>query len=312
MNGLFTLLRFFARQGRLVLVAGLAIGIAFPRLALAVRDHLPALVALTLALAALRIGPRAARGSLSDLRMSLRLVAVYQVLLPLGLAGAFHAFGWYGAIATALMLTVSAPAISGSPHMAVMTGNDPAPALRLLIAGVALVPVTVLPVFLLWPDFGSAASVVAASIRLLLLIGGAAAVAFFVRQTFLPEPSREAIEVIDGVSALAMAALVVGLMSAVGPAIVETPMAVARMLVLVFTINFGLQIAAYAALGGTEHARSRVSWAVIAGNRNIALFLAALPPSLVEPLYLFIGCYQVPMFLTPLLLAPLYRPRAPA
>ena len=35
--------------------------------------------------------------------------------------------------------------------------------------------------------------------------------------------------------------------------------------------------------------------------------LAALPEPVGQALLLFVGCYQVPMFLTPLLLAPLYR-----
>ena len=45
---------------------------------------------------------------------------------------------------------------------------------------------------------------------------------------------------------------------------------------------------------------------VSAGNRNIALFLAALPATVTDPLLLFIGCYQVPMYLTPIILRPVY------
>ena len=33
----------------------------------------------------------------------------------------------------------------------------------------------------------------------------------------------------------------------------------------------------------------------------------ALPVSVTEPMLLFIGCYQIPMYLTPILLARLYR-----
>ncbi|REC53766.1 hypothetical protein DRV84_14675, partial [Rhodosalinus sediminis] len=42
--------------------------------------------------------------------------------------------------------------------------------------------------------------------------------------------------------------------------------------------------------------------AIAAGNRNLALFLAAVPPETAAPLMLFVGCYQIPMYLTPLLL----------
>jgi len=40
---------------------------------------------------------------------------------------------------------------------------------------------------------------------------------------------------------------------------------------------------------------------VMAGNRNIALFLVALPEPVMAPLLIFVGCYQIPMYLTPLL-----------
>ncbi len=47
---------------------------------------------------------------------------------------------------------------------------------------------------------------------------------------------------------------------------------------------------------------------VVAGNRNIALFLVALPAAVTDPVLVFIGCYQVPMYLTPVLLGRFYGP----
>lgn len=310
MGALGKLLIATARHGRVVLIAGLVAGILLPGLAGAVRGVLPELVALMLGVAALRIGPTAARGSLADINISLRLVAVYQLLLPLVLAGAFLALGWDGTLATAMVLMAAAPSISGSPNLTIMTGHDPAPALRLMIAGVALLPLTVAPVFLLWPIFGSLGAIALASGKLLLLIGCSSAVAFVIRRRFFPQPSIETLGVIDGVSALLMAVLVIGLMSALGPAIAQTPGLVGLTLAAAFAINFSLQIAAYVLTGGRGHERSRVAWSIIAGNRNIALFLVALPAAITDPLLLFIGCYQIPMYLTPILLRPLYSSRA--
>jgi len=50
-----------------------------------------------------------------------------------------------------------------------------------------------------------------------------------------------------------------------------------------------------------------VPYSIVAGNRNIALFLVAMSPDQAEPLLIFLGCYQVPMYLTPILMARLYR-----
>lgn len=47
--------------------------------------------------------------------------------------------------------------------------------------------------------------------------------------------------------------------------------------------------------------------AIGAGNRNIALFLVALAPETLAPLLVFIGCWQLPMYLTPILLPRLYQ-----
>ena len=298
-----------ARHGRLVLVLGLVAGILLPELALVVRSVLPELVACTLGVAALRIGPTAARGSLADMHHSLRLVAVYQLALPIALAGLFLLLGWSGPLATALVLMAAAPSISGSPNLTIMTGNDPAPALRLMIAGVALLPLTVGPVFLLWPILGSIGAVAMASVRLLVLIVSASAIAFAIRRWFFPQPSVETLGVIDGVSAVLLAVLVVGLMSAIGPAIATTPGLFALTLAAAFATNFSLQLIVYALASKWGHERSKVAWSIVAGNRNIALFLVALPAAITDPLLLFIGCYQIPMYLTPILMRPLYAPR---
>jgi hypothetical protein len=53
--------------------------------------------------------------------------------------------------------------------------------------------------------------------------------------------------------------------------------------------------------------RQILTVALIAGNRNIALFLAALPPEAVGFLTLFVAVYQIPMYVTPLFAGRLYR-----
>ncbi len=104
-----------------------------------------------------------------------------------------------------------------------------------------------------------------------------------------------------------MMAIVIGLMSAVGPALAHTPLAFAINLAAAFIANFGLQVASFFILGNEGFDRVRVPVSIIAGNRNIALFLTALPVAVTDPMLLFIGCYQIPMYLTPMLLGWLYR-----
>ena len=44
--------------------------------------------------------------------------------------------------------------------------------------------------------------------------------------------------------------------------------------------------------------------AIVAGNRNVAIFLIAASASQSEEFLIFLGCYQFPMYLTPILMRP--------
>ena len=305
------LFAWLAGHGRLVLVLGLVVGAGLPHVAFILRGWLPELVALLLFVAALRIGPRQALGLPGDLRPMLAIVLLFQLALPILLVGLLRLLGASGALATALVLMAAASPISGSPNLTLLTGNDPAPSLRLLIAGTALLPLTVVPVFWLTPAVGSADAVLAATIRLLALIASAAILAFGIRASVLRDPAPQTLRAIDGLSALLMGVLVVGLMSAIGPALRGDHEALAVSLAAAFAINFGLQAVTVLILRGSNWRGSRAAIAIAAGNRNMALFLAALPREITDPLLIFIGCYQVPMYLTPLVLGRLYREPKP-
>jgi hypothetical protein len=306
-----------AHHGRWLLVAGLIAGVGLPSLAAAMRPWLPEMVAVLLFLAALRVGPKQAVGAWHDLTASLTLVVVLQVIVPVVFALVFFAVGWQSVLASALILAVAASPISGGPSLTIMLGHDPAVALRQLVVGTALLPLTVIPVFTLVPEFGDPAAIFQSAFRLLVVIAGATALAFAIRLTIMREPSQHARQAIDGVLAIAMAIIVVGLMAAVGPALYGDPGLFFSVLAAATALNFGLQFAAAAGLSATRWQRYAVPLGVTAGNRNIALFLAALPAAVTDPLLLFIGCYQVPMYLTPILMRPVYgwlagRSRQPA
>lgn len=307
MNALASGLGWVARHGRAMLVLGLVAGILLPDLASALRPWIGELVAGLLFLAALRVGPRQALGALSDLGGSIGFALAFQALMPIAAILAFQAAGWAGALATALVLMMAAPPISGSPNLTILTGHDPAPAMRQLVIGTALLPLTVIPVFWLAPALGGAGEVLAAALRLLAVIAAAGGAAFAIRGLMLPRPSAAAVLAIDGLSAIAMAIVVIGLMSAIGPALRSDPRALAAALAAAFAGNFGLQILVTRLLRRSGSRHPAVPLGIVAGNRNIALFLAALPASVTDPLLLFIGCYQIPMYLTPILLARLYR-----
>lgn len=301
-------LAFAARNGRLVLILGLIAGVALPGLALDMRPWISEMVAFLLFLAALRVGPRQALGALGDIGTSAKLAGLFQVGLPLAAIGLFATLGWTGgALALFIILMLAAPPVSGSPNLTVMSGGDPAPALRQLVVGTALLPLTVIPVFWLTPSFGDPRAVLAAAAGLMLLIASAAGLAALLRATLVKMPSHATLQSIDGLSAIAMAVVVIGLMSAVGPALRESPLRFLAILALVCAVNFAIQIASAQVARRLGHADRAAATGIVAGNRNIALFLTVLPGDAVDPLLLFVGCYQIPMYLTPVVLGRFYR-----
>ncbi|MEM6463662.1 MAG: hypothetical protein AAF724_17285 [Pseudomonadota bacterium] len=295
-----------AAYGRWLLVGGLVAAIAFPGLAAFMEAQLPKTVALLLFLSALRVGPREALGAARKVGDSIAILVILQVLCPLLFAGFLVASGWNSPLALGLALMLAAAPISGSPSLAFLLGKDAAPALRLLIMGTAFLPLTTIPVFWLLPELLVGGSVFGATFRLLAIIVIASAAAFAVRGLFLKDPEPSGLKAIEGMAALTMAVMVIGLMAAIRPAIWENPGGVAVNLLAAFAANFGLQATTYLLL--RKHMPGEaVAVAISAGNRNIALFLAVFPATAIEPLLLFVGCYQVPMYLTPVLLGRLYR-----
>ena len=200
-----------ARHGRLALVAGLLAGLTLPDLAAVIRPWLPHLVALLLFLTAFRIGLRQAAGSLAEARSGLALIAVFQLLMPVSALMIFWALGLMATpFAIAVMLMLTAPGVSGAAAFTALLGRDPAPALRLLIAGMAVFPLTVMPILWATPALGNMADVLAASGRLLAVITLASSLGFALRR-LIPAPD---LRQVDGLNAIALFVIVLGLVAA--------------------------------------------------------------------------------------------------
>jgi arsenite transporter len=292
-----------ARHGRWCLVLGLLFGLAFPALAAFLRPWLPHMIAALLFVSALRINPLVAMGGVSSISQTLRIVAVYQLFLPLSALALVWSLGvistpW----ALALVLVLAAPPVTGSPNFTILLGEDPAIAMRLLLVGTAAFPLTALPVLFLSPAVATFGGVLVGAAKLIAVIVGVVGLAFAIRTLFW-KIIRDVEEVaLDGLSALLLGVVVVALMSAIGPALRSSPGEVAYWLAFATGINFGAQVLARNYLPVHINEGDRPGAALVAGNRNIALFLVALPEHTTDAILLFTGCYQIPMYLTPFLM----------
>lgn len=291
-----------AGYGRTCLVVGLIAGLLLPDMAAALKPHLSVLVALLLFLTAFRVGVSRAFGGMSRGAGVLSQVLVLQVALPLGfLSILLFSRVEISPFLLAVALMLSAPSVTGAPNFAIMNNKDPVPAMRILVTGTALFPLLVLPVFWLLPQLGGTEGI-RASLILVVVILVSVGVGFWMRHLTGPRIGPAEERSIDGLNAIALAVIVVGLMSALGPLLRTDPLQLLGWMAAVFCVNIGLQVVAFYTYRGA----SRVAISMIAGNRNVALFLIALPEHVIEPLLIFIGCYQIPMYLTPLVMKRLH------
>jgi ACR3 family arsenite transporter len=291
-----------AARGRWILVAGLVAGLVAPDLSRAMRPLVGPLVVILLFLAVLRIGPEGLKAGRAGLSQAIMRAAVLQAALPLGASIALAAAGRLeGPLALGVVLILAAAPITGAAHLTVMAGGAPAPALRQTVVGTALLPFTVLPVFALIPAFGSAQEVAQAVVRLVAIILCAGGLALVLRARRIVPGTASALGTIDAVAAVLLGAVVVGMMSAAGETLRADPAEFARVMAVVVALCFGLQAATRFA-GARLPPAEAPALAVVAGNRNVALFLGVLPAPVAADLLLLIGCYQVPMYLTPVVL----------
>ena len=291
---------------------GLAAGLLLPGLAEFMRPWLPVMVAGLLTITAFRVGYPASVGQIRAEPRVFGEVLVLQLVLP-GLAILLAlVLGFMGHIAAlAAILMLAAPSITGAANFAALLGRDPAPAMQVAVLGTALFPLTALPVFFIlsqsWPEMDTG---LGASLRMVVVILGAAGLGFAARALFLAAPTPDQIRQLDGLGVIALAVIVVGLMAGIGPLIEEASLRLLGWLALVFGANFGLQIVSFMVLTWQGAGPRTVPVSIVAGNRNVALFLLALPPEITDRLLPFIGCYQLPMFLTPLVFSRLFGDRS--
>jgi len=301
------LLQLAAVHGRWILALSLIVGLMSQSLADIVKPHIEVLIALLLFTTCLRVGPEQIFGALREIRTNLIFTIVLQVLLPVTIAIIFRIADFQGPLWLALILLTAAPAISGAPHLVALLDFDPTSTLRQLITGTALLPFTIIPVFAFLPEIGDLTDIIRASFRLSLVILGAATIAFVIRYRFLKHPGEKDLEKIDGVSTLLLAVMVLGLMAAIHSEISDNLINLLRTLVVATSANFGLQIITTLILARSRFSAYAVPMGLIAGNRNIALFMTALAVVSTQPLLLFIACYQIPMYLTPILMQGFYQ-----
>jgi hypothetical protein len=294
-----------------VLAVGVVAALALPGPGALLAGTLPFWVTLLLGLAMMRVDLAAtARHALAPRRLArnLGLCAALMGATPVAFWAAGTALGLDGAHVGAIVYTSAGPPLGSAAAFCLILGLDAAFALEITVLGSFLAPFTMPLVsrFLLGEAVPLDAGLMTA--RLGLMIGTATAGALLIRRLLGPARIGAHGRSLDGLSSVILVLFLFPLFHGMPELIAAMPGFALSTLAVAVAVNLGAQVAAFPLCRLATGRETAGATALIWGNRNAALALAALPP---DPLFtLYVALYQFPMYFTPLVMRPLVAPRA--
>jgi len=294
-------------RARWFLAIGALAALFLQDIAAFLRPALPAFVVLMYFLAMVRIDLLSViRRTLRPRRMAVIVMTCLALMIatPVILAKLASLIGLGTEVTASLVYISAAPPLGSAAALCLLLGLNAALALELTIVGSFLAPILgpIITAYLL----GEAVPIdpLDLSLRLAAMIGTGAVLAILARPLIGAEVIARKAHAFDGLGAVAMVLTVLPIFAGVTAEITTAPMLALGVLGLVFALNIGVQLLTTPPLRRLTDDASAGAVGLIWGNRNAALYLAALPQS---PVFtLFVALYQFPMYMTPLLLRFLY------
>jgi bile acid:Na+ symporter, BASS family len=300
------LLAFLGGHATWVLFVGVFLGLALPSLASLARPLLAPAVAVLLTATLVRVDWRVMLDTLRRPGLVAVIVAWLLVGAPVATTGVLALLPLPGPLSTALVLMAAAPPILSAAPIAIILGLDGALALVVGLIATLLTPLTVPPLALALLGLELDLGVTEFMVRLAVVVAVALAAAVVIRRAIGRERLPRVARHLDGLVVTVMLVFAVAIMDGVTATLAARPGVVALWLLASFIANPALQIAgtiAFAWLGR----RRALTIGLVSGNCNMGLLLAAFPPGTDADVVLYFAVAQLPMYMLPALLLPLYR-----
>jgi BASS family bile acid:Na+ symporter len=205
-----------------------------------------------------------------------------------------------------IVLMAAGPPILGATSIAILLGLDAALAVVVGLICTLLAPFTVPPLALLLLGLELDIGLADFMLRLGLLVGGAFLGAAIIRRLAGSSRIADYGRHLDGVVVLTMLVFAVAIMDGVTATLLREPATVLLWLVAAFVANPALQILG-AALAWKIGRRQSLTVGLVSGNCNMGLLLAALPAGSDPGVALYFAIAQMPMYMLPAVLLPIYR-----
>lgn len=294
------------RHGTWFLAGGLFIGLLLPPLAALLRPLLPALIFVLTAATFLSIdwaalAVHARRPGLLALQLAWGLVAT-----PVIVALAARLLGLPAGLTQGLVLWAASPPLISVPAIALLLGLDGALALLAMVASTFIMPLTLPPLVLGLIGLALGLSIPALMLRLAIFIGGAALLATLLRRFCgVPWLRRHTLE-LSGLSVLILLLFAIAIMDGVTARLLSEPRAVLLYAAVALGVSVTLQALSFLVFSRLARVPA-LTIGLVGGNKNMAIVWANLAGATSPELSLFFATVQLPIYVLPALLKPVYR-----
>jgi BASS family bile acid:Na+ symporter len=300
-------LRRMGRHATALLPFSLLVGIVFQDLAAAMRPLVGPLAILLLMVTLLRVDWPRVRALLLRPALAIALSVANLVLVPLAVWPVWQGLGLWPGLVAALCLSAMAPGIISAATTAGFLRLDASLALLVSLITNFLVPFTLPPLALGLLGLDLKLGALDLSLRLLAIVGIAAAGAAAIGLWLGREGLRGNAVKIDGCLVLVLIVFAIPLMDGIVARAHAEPVKLAGFVAGAFAgMILTNLLMALATLPFLDR-RTALTAGYCSGGRHNALLMAVLPVTADPDIFLFIAAVQVPIYLIPTLLQPIYR-----
>lgn len=303
------LLGYIGRHATKFLFGGVLVGLAIPPLAELLRPGLVVFLLLPLTLSLMRLDWSALHAYARRPLLILVCVAFLMLACPLLVFAVLQPLGLPQPLTEAIVLMAAAPPITGTVAIALILGLDAALAVVVMVVATALVPFTLPPLALALLDIEVQMSLAEFMGRLALMVGVAFGGALLARWRMPPGWLQQNSRLIDGCSVLALVLFAIAIMDGVTAKLIAQPGYVTLATGAAFAANLALQALGYAIGRGVFRLGipAALTLGILTGNCNMGLVMVSLADRAVFDMVVFFAMGQLPMYMLPGLLQPLYR-----
>ena len=300
-------LRRIGGRATTLLPFSLAIGIAFQDIAAAARPLVGPLAIVLLMLTLARTDWARVRTLLRRPGAAFVLAVAQLILVPLVVWPIWQSLGLWPGLVAALSLSAMAPGIISAATTAGFLRLDASLALLMTLITNFLVPFTLPPLALELLGLDLKLSVLDLSLRLAFIAGTASAGAVLIRWWLGAERTRHAGPALDGLSVVVLMMFAIPLMDGIVARAEADPWKLAGFVAGSFAGMLLCNVVQTLIALPFVDRRTALTAGYCSGGRHNALLMAVLPITVDPDIFLFIAAVQVPIYVIPTLLQPVYR-----